>query len=333
MKKIPKYLFVVASSCQMYSGTGTAMFDWIRFAKDDFDFSILMDVENETNLKITRNFCQEHGVKFYASGNMPLPGCADTGIDKVFAHLSANYYDFIECLSWANAATNLSTISAKCDRSKLVYTPHSQPLWTLPNHERYFMTTLAFRETLNAADYIFIDSPSERLLMEFSSEISEKIHFVPLGVDISKYNPATVDKIENQILCVCDCREARKRVDLLLATFSAAHARNNQLKFILAGKGSDTLFIPADISKAVIRLGYVTEEILIQLYRTSSLFVLLSDYEAFGLPIAEALCCGCPVLLNRQDALIDLFSSLPGVTFTNNVEIEATVNHLLNINS
>ena len=59
--------------------------------------------------------------------------------------------------------------------------------------------------------------------------------------------------------------------------------------------------------------------------------MLMSDFEAFGLPIAEALCCGTQVLINRQDVLIDLFDGLPGVNWTVNTSVEHTADILISM--
>jgi glycosyltransferase involved in cell wall biosynthesis len=308
----------------MYSGTGTAIFDWIRYAKKDFKFSILMDIENETNLSIASDFCRENGVKLYSSSGLSLPGCIDSGVRNINDHLANYNYDFVECISWANASTNLNVLASKGQNTKLVYTPHSQPLWTLQNHEHHFMTSIAFRETLNAADFIFVDSTAESRLSEFDAVNRDKIHFVPLGVNSGLYHPGNSQIHAHQILCVCDCREHRKRIDLLIAAFSRAYALDSRLRLVLGGKGSDALDLPSEIASAVTTLGYVEQHVLIELYRTSCLFVLLTDYEAFGLPIAEALCSGCPVLLNELDVLESLFSALPGVTFTSNRDTDKT---------
>src|SRR5215469_11460796 len=139
MNSKPGYLIVIASSCQMYSGTGTAIFDWIRHAKDDFKFSILMDSLIEHNYRIVKSFCEEHDIQLHVSRSFLMAGCIDSGVRDVAEHLQRNHYDFIECISWANASTNLSVLSSKSDSSKLIFTPHSQPAWTLPGHERYFM--------------------------------------------------------------------------------------------------------------------------------------------------------------------------------------------------
>jgi glycosyltransferase involved in cell wall biosynthesis len=128
----------------------------------------------------------------------------------------------------------------------------------------------------------------------------------------------------HQIVCFCDCREHRKRIDLLIAAFREAYFQDSRLRLVIGGKGSDLLEIPDDISDAVTGLGYIDQNDHIRMYQSSSLFVLLSDYEAFGLPIAEALCCGCPVLLNKTSILESVFANSLGVTFTNNQDSKKT---------
>ncbi len=308
----------------MYSGTGRALFDWIRFAKKDFRFSVLMDLLVMSNFKITHNFCQENNIKLYPSENLFMPGCIDSGIREISDHLAKYSYDFIECVSWANTSTNLHVLVAKQKNQKLVFVPHSQPCWTVPDYKLHFMLSSAFRATLDAADFVFIDSPAEIDLDEFSAVSRDKIYSVPLGVDTKKYCPANSSNKGYQIVCICDFLEKRKRIDLLLDAFTQANAYEPRLRLILAGKNSETLKIPAEIATAVIQLGYIEERSIIELYQSSSLFVLLSDYEAFGLPIAEALCCGCPVLLNKLPVLETLFSSLSGVFFTENQNSQKT---------
>jgi len=41
----------------------------------------------------------------------------------------------------------------------------------------------------------------------------------------------------------------------------------------------------------------------VKLYRNARLFVFPSLYEGFGLPVLEALQCGCPVLLSNNSSL------------------------------
>ena len=110
-----------------------------------------------------------------------------------------------------------------------------------------------------------------------------------------------------------DFREHRKRPDLVLSAFKALSEVHPFARLTLVGKGSETCPVPADIARLVRRLGYVSHERLVELYHSCRALVLLSDFEAFGLPIAEALCTGLPVIINRQSHTADIFQGLPGV--------------------
>lgn len=53
------------------------------------------------------------------------------------------------------------------------------------------------------------------------------------------------------------------------------------------------------------RLGYVTREAARDLLRHAELFVLASEAEGYGLPLAEALCCGTPAVASDAPALVE----------------------------
>lgn len=56
----------------------------------------------------------------------------------------------------------------------------------------------------------------------------------------------------------------------------------------------------------IIRLGYVSIEELIILYNMATVFVMPSLYEGFGLPILEAMQCGCPVVTTKEGSLKEI---------------------------
>jgi alpha-1,3-rhamnosyl/mannosyltransferase len=49
--------------------------------------------------------------------------------------------------------------------------------------------------------------------------------------------------------------------------------------------------------------GYISDEDLAALYGGSRVMVYPSLYEGFGLPILEAMSCGCPVICTRTSSL------------------------------
>ncbi len=57
---------------------------------------------------------------------------------------------------------------------------------------------------------------------------------------------------------------------------------------------------------SVRRIGYVKAEDLASLFRHAHLFIMPSLYEGFGLPILEAMSCGCPVLTSNGGSLPEI---------------------------
>jgi glycosyltransferase involved in cell wall biosynthesis len=53
----------------------------------------------------------------------------------------------------------------------------------------------------------------------------------------------------------------------------------------------------------IMKLGFVSGEELVQLYNLATVFAMPSLYEGFGLPILEAMACGCPVVTSKEGSL------------------------------
>ena len=67
--------------------------------------------------------------------------------------------------------------------------------------------------------------------------------------------------------------------------------------------GIDSLTLPDYWKDRVILLSHCNDQELIQFYSGAKLLLAPSLYEGFGLPVLEAMACGCPVLIGNQGAL------------------------------
>jgi glycosyltransferase involved in cell wall biosynthesis len=53
----------------------------------------------------------------------------------------------------------------------------------------------------------------------------------------------------------------------------------------------------------IIRLGFVEMDELVKIYNLAVALIMPSLYEGFGLPILEAMACGCPVITSKEGSL------------------------------
>ena len=60
------------------------------------------------------------------------------------------------------------------------------------------------------------------------------------------------------------------------------------------------------LEKKVIRLGFLTTEDLVVLYNLAAVYCQPSFYEGFGLPVLEAMACGCPVVAANTSSLPEI---------------------------
>ena len=81
--------------------------------------------------------------------------------------------------------------------------------------------------------------------------------------------------------------------------------------------------------EAVTLAGYVGDEELRELDRQSQALFCLSDFEAFGLPILEALASGTPVFLSRLRELESLFSDCRAAHFCPHEDPNTTAKQVL----
>jgi glycosyltransferase involved in cell wall biosynthesis len=92
----------------------------------------------------------------------------------------------------------------------------------------------------------------------------------------------------------------RKRVDVLLRVFAAIRKELPQVRLVRVGGQftPDQLQLTRDLNVAdsIHVLSGLTPSVLAAVYRWADLLLQTSDSEGFGLPVVEALACGCPVL-------------------------------------
>ena len=153
--------------------------------------------------------------------------------------------------------------------------------------ERLRMLVLGVTETIASlvADRTVLVSPRTRRWMPWVSTV------VPNGVDVGRF-AAPVPKAERPTVLFVGTWGGRKRGSMLADAF---------LRDVLPGLPQAELRMvtrdaPAELPPSVRALGRLSDEELVAEYGRAWVFCLPSTYEGFGIPYAEAMAAGLPVV-------------------------------------
>jgi glycosyltransferase involved in cell wall biosynthesis len=170
--------------------------------------------------------------------------------------------------------------------------PEVFPLWT-----RLYART-ALRPTVRAVDRVIAVSEfSKRETVALTGIDAERVDVVPSGVEpvFTAEGPAAVGEYALAVGTV----EPRKN---LPRTIEAAGRAGLELRVVGDPGWGDVTITGAHVR----RLGFVPDEELAALYRGARCLVFPSLYEGFGIPAAEAMACGTPVVTSDQSAMAEI---------------------------
>lgn len=164
-----------------------------------------------------------------------------------------------------------------------------------------------------------------------------KIKVIYEGVDLEKFKQAPLDNI-NQILSAYSINKPyifflgtlgpRKNIPNMLHAFERYLKKNpkSDVIFVLAGRcmnGYEKIYeIPSNlgISERVKFLGKIANEDVAPLYSGALSFLFVSYSEGFGLPVLEAMACGCPVITSTIGSLKEIAGGFAIHVNPNNVD-------------
>ena len=154
-----------------------------------------------------------------------------------------------------------------------------------------------------ASRIIAISESTKRDLLKHFPESRDQIDVVHLAGGLDKISSASVETPKRYILFV-GVRNSYKN----FTDFSRALAPllSDTVHLYCAGGGS---FLPDEIRNLQelgiadkVHQSHVTDEQLAYLYRNALLFVFPSLYEGFGIPVVEAMSCGCPSIISNTSS-------------------------------
>ena len=97
--------------------------------------------------------------------------------------------------------------------------------------------------------------------------------------------------------------EAIKKINVPLVMVGKALTQNNFDRTNPWNQDLVKVQKSTENDKRFIRLGFLPTEDLVSLYNVATVFVIPSLYEGFGLPLLEAMSCGCPAVVSPEGSL------------------------------
>lgn len=197
----------------------------------------------------------------------------------------------------------------------------SQPSYFLgAAHLKHLVMKTMLLHATRRAQAIMVDSLFTAQDLTRRLEIkTEKIHIIPLAVDgrfFQKCSPQELEQVRRRyhlpqqyLLTVAERRPHKNLPGLIQAFALFRQSSNLPQRLVIAGKAYTDYLEPQmmveklGLVNQVQFLDYVEDADLPALYQMAEVFLLLSFYEGFGLPILEAMASGTPVIASNSTAL------------------------------
>jgi len=141
--------------------------------------------------------------------------------------------------------------------------------------------------------------------------LPERVRVVHNGIDIDTFRRRDgVAREPGRVLIVGKTEDKKKGIPFLMEAVRLLKGDVNVRMIVVGSQGADgfgpKLAADLGIGDRVTYTGYVTTEELVRLYSSAEIAVTASLYEGFGLPCAEAMACGTPVIATRAGALPEI---------------------------
>jgi glycosyltransferase involved in cell wall biosynthesis len=171
----------------------------------------------------------------------------------------------------------------------------------------------SYSSTLNSFDGIICDSKfSLAQIKEIGVDVS-KCEVIYCGIDREVFKHRNKNYYSGQYVLSVGSEEPRKNMQIILKSFQMLKKSFPKLKLIKIGKAN-----PANrkrtmsyvneyrLEDSVVFTNFVSEYELSVYYSNSRLLLFPSLLEGFGLPVVEAMACGCPVVTSDLDPMKEL---------------------------
>lgn len=210
-------------------------------------------------------------------------------------------------------------------RDKLIITCCDIIPFIFPENKFFIQRMLlnfTFSGLKKAKKIIAISNSTKNDLIRYLHIPKEKIKVIYPGI-LKDFKPLNIKK-KNFILYVGAYYKS-KNLTVLFKSFLKISKIYPNLRLVIV---NDKNNLPKELSLLMNNLhlsdkidftGNISEKTLIRLYNQAKLLIHPSIYEGFGLPVLEAMACGCPVLTSNKSSLSEVVGNAGIVVNPNDI--------------
>lgn len=179
-------------------------------------------------------------------------------------------------------------------------------------YRRWFsFTGMQIKVAKQIEHIITVSEMAKRHITEVFEVPTSRLKVIYNGIDTKIFSPGEdVRREDNIILMVMSRDTIVKGLRFLLEALSELR-KQYDLRLVVVGQTmgdgvTEKLMDRLGIKDSVIFYNQIDTDELIRLYRTATIVAVPSTYEGFGLPAAEAMSCGAPVVSTTAGALPEI---------------------------
>jgi glycosyltransferase involved in cell wall biosynthesis len=232
---------------------------------------------------------------------------------RMFPSILSTDTDILHAHSYGYFHMNLAAYTRKMRGIPFVLTPHFHPEWSMWGGEKRRSLRKIYDKYLGAravdcADVVICVSRAEADQLARLDISKDRIRIIPNGVDMDRFTPVPgpgrfreFTGIDSRFVLYTGRLATNKGLEYLIEAFADVKKNHKDMELVLVGQDNG---VGPDLRKRARRLGiqdslHLTghipdDDAFKSAYAACDLFVLPSEYEAFGIVLVEAMACEKP---------------------------------------